>query len=294
MSSDQPAPPRPPQQTGASGRGRRGLIPILLLLLVAVGAAFVVWYTAFRTVHDPEAAVAANNRGVAQMERFEYGPAADSFREARQKDPDWLVPKINLAIALLNYDPPSHHNEVVELLTGVLKERPDDPHANYTMGCLRKYQNNPEAAYPYFEAVIRVDPGDAHSWLYKGICHPDGEESEAALACFRKALELNPYLNVARHKLFSVTREPKKRKELQAEFERLHQAFWEKEYKEAYYDMGPYAEVIGRTAESHPPQPAGPLPAFDLWDGFRVQLAPGTRWADATDLGDGPAGDLRR
>src|SRR6478735_7910075 len=133
MSSDQPAPPRPPQQTGASGRGRRGLIPILLLLLVAVGAAFVVWYTAFRTVHDPEAAVAANNRGVAQMERFEYGPAADSFREARQKDPDWLVPKINLAIALLNYDPPSHHNEVVELLTGVLKERPDDPHANYTM-----------------------------------------------------------------------------------------------------------------------------------------------------------------
>ncbi|MBO0697981.1 MAG: VCBS repeat-containing protein [Zavarzinella sp.] len=247
-----------------------------------------------RTTRDPEGAIAANNRGVAYMERFEYGPAADLFREARKKDPDWLVPRINLAIALLNFDPPSHHDEVVELLTGVLKEHPDDPHANYTLGCLRKYQNNPEAAYPYFEAVLRVDPGDAHSWLYKGICHPDGEESEAALACFRKALELNPYLNVARHKLFTLTREPKRRRELQADFERLHQAFWEKEYKERYYDMGPYAEVIGWTRESHPPQPTGPLPAFDPWEGFRVQLAPGSRWADAADLGEGPEGDLRR
>jgi tetratricopeptide (TPR) repeat protein len=278
----------------STGRSRPRLLRIVLPALLLSGLGLGVWYAVFRTVRDPENAVAANNRGVAHMERFEYGSAADAFREARKKDSDWLVPRINLAIALLNDAPPTHHDEVDRLLTAVLKDQPDNPHANYTLGCLRKYQDRPEAAYPYFEAVLRVDPADAHSWLYKGICHPDGQDSDAALECYRKALQLDPYLNVARHKLFNLSRDAKQREQLLKEFDRLRQAFWETEYKERYYDMGPYAEVIGHTAESHPPQPAGPLPAFDLWERLRVQLAPGSRWADARDLGDGAAGDLRR
>jgi hypothetical protein len=63
--------------------------------------------------------------------------------------------------------------------------------------------------------------------------------------------------------------------------------------KEAWYgNNGRYAQVLDR----HPLQdlmPAGPLRTFRKHDGFRVQLAPGTRWATAEDLLRAPAGELR-
>src|SRR5262249_577097 len=132
-----------------------------------------------------------------------------------------------------------------------------------------------------------------HSWLLRGICHPDGEDSPAALECFETALRLNPYLNVARHKLFDRARGAK-RQALLDEEEGLKRAFWEKQFKDAYFDMGPYAEVIGSTRESHPPHPVGPPRTFEPGEQFQVSLAAGSHWAAAADLGAGPVGDLLR
>lgn len=272
----------------------RGVALVVLLLVAGVG----VWYFLTRDRKGGEApvdldgAVAANNRGVGSMEGFRYGSAVEAFREAVAKHPKWVVARINLAIGLLNYEQPAHHDELVELLTQVLREEPDNPHAHYVLGCLYKYRTDLAAAYPHFDAVTRIDPADAHSWTFKGWCHPAGDESDEAIACYEKALRLNPYLNIARFKLLGMQR-GERRQALLEEWKQLRDAFWDKVTDDKYFDMGPYAEVIGRTKDSHPPQPVGPDRPFDPWAGFTVRLAPGTTWA-VNDATAGVPGEVRR
>src|SRR5262245_1656397 len=211
-----------------SSENRRGRwLPAVLTLLLLAGGGFAAWYFLFRTKVDHEGAVAANNRGVGLMEQFKYEEAEAEFRDVVKKDPKWVPGRINLAIAIVNRSE-GKNDEAIDLLQGVLNEEPDNPHANYTLGYLLKFRNNLAAAYPYFEAVLRTDPRDAHSWLLRGICHPDGEDSPAAVECFETALRLNPYLNVARHKLFERARGAR-RQALLDEEDRLRNAFWEKQ-----------------------------------------------------------------
>ncbi|HVK09221.1 MAG TPA: FG-GAP-like repeat-containing protein [Gemmataceae bacterium] len=259
---------------------------------VAVVAAFLVlsaaavWYFGTRgrdrATVDVDGAIAANNRGVGYIEQFKYEESVAAFRDAVARHPSWTVARINLAIGLLNLAPPDHHPEVLEILTQVLREHPDEPHAHYVLGWLYKFRGDLAAAYPHFDAVTRIDPRDAHSWGFKGESHPDGGESEPAIACYETALRLNPYLNVFRYRLMSLV--PRERgRALAAEFEALRTAFWEKRTETRYFDMGPYGEVIGRTSDSHPPQPVGPIPAFEPWDAFTIQFAPDTRWTVESD-----------
>ena len=46
--------------------------------------------------------IAANNRGVGLMGRYEYDEAQTIFSQLVQTHPDWLDVKINLAVATLN------------------------------------------------------------------------------------------------------------------------------------------------------------------------------------------------
>src|SRR5262249_54962369 len=61
-----------------------------------------------------------------------------------------------------------------------------------------------------------------------------------------------------------------------------------------YTEMGRYADVIGRVPKSTAGLRTGPLPLFAPSDDFKVQLAPGTRWATAADFGTGPVAELLR
>lgn len=275
-----------------SSRVRNGLLLLLACGLVAVA----VWYFGIRpkpTTTEVEGAYAANVRGVGHMERFEYDPAVAAFQEALAKHPTWTDAKINLAIGLLNAKQ-DDLTEPIRLLREVLAEQPTNPRANYTLGMLLYYRGLRDEAYPHYVEVLKVDPNDAHSWMLKGMCHPNGDSSPAAITCFEKALELNPYLNTARHQLFTNARDAKARRAYLAENENLAKAFWERQFDIKYYLMGPYGEVVGRTKETHPPQAVGPLPTFVPTEGLTIQLAPGARWATAADLGQGPTGDLMR
>ena len=158
-------------------------MPRLLLVVALVAAGFGVWYFAIRdrgrgepSAADIEAAHALNTRGVGLMEQFKYGEAVDTFREVVEKHPRWIPGRVNLAIAILN-DSKGESDEIAPLLEGVLKDEPDHPHANYTLGILKRRRDDLAGAYQNFEAVLRVDPNDAYSWLQKGDCHPDGDDS---------------------------------------------------------------------------------------------------------------------
>ena len=49
-----------------------------------------------------EDAYRANNRGVALLEQFRPGEAAEAFRQALRTDPGLAIARVNLAIALFN------------------------------------------------------------------------------------------------------------------------------------------------------------------------------------------------
>jgi hypothetical protein len=237
----------------------------------------------------------ANLRGVGQMEQFDFVPAVQSFEQAVTADPAWLPARINLGIALLNTTTPANLARAISLFTEVLKDHPDHPHAHYCLGMIALYQNRLPDAYRHFDAVSQIDPNDAHTWLHKGFTHPNGKESAEARKCFAEALRLNPYLNAARHNLahHPVGRDLEVTRKLLEEHRLLVAADWDDKYKIAYSEMGPYAEVLGRSDKGQSPA-IGPLPMFERWNRFEVRLAQGSVWANDKSLGEGAAGDMAR
>lgn len=285
------SPPPPPARRG------RTLVPILLGLAVVCGLA--AWLLFFKKppapAGDRAAATAANTRGVGQMEKMQtqyFQLAAKDFEEAARLDPDWLVPKINLGMALFNQQSPET-KELADSVTRaqgifreVLAKDPDNKHAHYCLGIILLYVGDIAPAYDHFAAVNKLDPDDAYTWLRVGTCHPDGPASDAARTCFEKALALNPYLNEARYRLalaqpFTPEGDAKKTQLLE-EVERFVAADFYAESKIEYGQMGPYGDVIGRYPGAAP-QPVGPLPTFTAAVP-KVTLAAGARWATAADL----------
>ena len=105
---------------------------------------------------DVDGAVAANNRGVGWMEQFRYEDAVGAFRLAVAKHPTWTAARINLAMAS-STSRLRQPSEVIEILTQVLRDEPDEPHAHYVLGWLYKFKTDLAAAYPHFDAVTRFD-----------------------------------------------------------------------------------------------------------------------------------------
>jgi Tfp pilus assembly protein PilF len=266
-------------------------------VVVFAAAGVAVWYVWLRkptAKPDPVAAMQANLRGIGYMEQFDYPKAIREFEEVVRLDPDWLPGHVNLAIALLNTVDEDKLKRAIDIFRKVLTQDPDNPHAHYNLGIIYYYQNRREDAAAEFEAVTRRDPNDAYAWFYRGLTAPDKDESPEARQFYRRALDLNPYLNAARYNLagHALERDEKRRKELFDEFQALKRANWETQSSDVYTEKGRYAEVIGRQALEKPP--VGPVPLFERYDAFKVTLADGTRWAGGEDFGESAVGDLRR
>ena len=184
---------------------RRLRFPAIALLLIAAVVGVFLWKPWKKSAPPPAPDMAEiaklNNRGIGLMDQLsatKYAEAAAVFQEIVDKAPDWQPGKINLAIALLNTAEPANLDRAVAIFNEVLSKS-DDPHAHYCLGIILVYRNDIAAAAPHFEAVTKIDPGDAHAWYNLGMAHPQGRESVAAKDCFEKALALNPYLNAARY-----------------------------------------------------------------------------------------------
>lgn len=264
-------------------RQQRTLVLVAFLLL----AAFLIWKFLLPSDESMLLAQRKNNEGVALMEMFDYGGAKKRFEEVHQLAPDWIPGKINLAIATLNLNTPETTDEAAKLCLEVLQQEPKHPHANYLLGIIYLHRQQFPQAHPYFQAVVEIDPQDAYSWYYLGDTHPNGRDSKEALECYEKALKVDPYLNVARYRIafHPEMNDPAKRKAFLQEHRDLQNAFWEVQTRIRYYDMGPYARVIGAEPRSQGDAKVGPIPAFEPWDGLKVQLAEGTRWATREDFG---------
>lgn len=192
------------------------------------------------------AAIAANNKGVAEMGRFEYKQAAETFGALLATYPEWLPVKVNLGIATLNLQTENSEAEALRLFGEVLEKEPDNQRALYCTGLLRVYLGEDEAATTYFKKVMELDPRDAHATYYYGQCLSKAGKHEEALRYYEKAAELDPYLRSAWYGQFQAYQRMRKRDEARTamtQFQKLKDNPQARQVEFKYTRMGRKAEV---------------------------------------------------
>ena len=140
------------------------------------------------------ALVAANDRGVALMGRYEYAAAEDVFAEVARAAPDWLDARVNLAIATLNRQEDGDEALALDILGTVLAEDPQHLRALYASGILRFHGGEVEAATALFRQVVVADPRDAYAAYFLGQTLLQSGDAEAAARWFEKTVALDPNL----------------------------------------------------------------------------------------------------
>jgi tetratricopeptide (TPR) repeat protein len=264
------------------------------------------------------AVMAAHFRGAGFMEQYEYGKAAEAFREVRKRAPGWIPGAVNLSIALLNMtgeqvekskssgggQQQGNFDEAISLLADVLKRDPEQRHAHFCTGIILEQQGNLAEAHKHFRRVTELDPHDATAWYWTAstLTDPDnplvatspklaGEQS----ALFEKALQLDPYLTQAVYRLSFVSRlagHPEKQKELLARWGKLNPDRTDSPVPgtgnsaaKVYGEMGKYATVISPFPRPEPAQGTATVPpGFEPARPLQVKLAAGERWAGADDF----------
>jgi tetratricopeptide (TPR) repeat protein len=275
------------------------------VLLLAAAGGFVGWQ--WWKHPSPMGVLQANERGVAHLERFEFPEAVSAFEEAMRLDPSWLPAKINLGIAVMNLakNPDAtpgageaNFRRAKQLFGEVLARDPYNPYAHFCLGLIIHFQGHaelfPEAA-EHFRAVTEADGQDAAAWYWLGSSYLD--DRDARLRCFRRAVELDPSLNAALQGLHDALQQagkPQEARPLMERKEELDRANWLDSIDTRYAtDFGKYARPLTPAPAAESAARTGPIPVFERDTAFRVELAPGARWASARDFGDGTEAELR-
>ena len=141
--------------------------------------------------------IAQNDRGVAQMGRYEYGPAHDTFAAVTERNPDWNEAVVNLAIATLNRQEDGDEQRALSIVTEVLGREPEQIRALYVSGIIHLYLGNPVRASEFLARVAEMDPLDAYAAYFLGQSHLQQGDYESAAVWLQKAAELDPYLRSA-------------------------------------------------------------------------------------------------
>ena len=230
--------------------------------------------------------IAANNRAVGLMGRYEYDEAHAIFAQLVQTHPVWLDAKVNLAVATLNRQQEGDEVAALDILKEVLEVETDHLRALYVAAILLKRTGDPRnmaTAFQYYQRVAEADPLDAYAAYQVGSGHRDAGEFDEALTWFGRAIELDPYLQSAyygsQQMLIRLGRTDEAA-EMAQTFQRLSNNPRARIIKEIYGRMGPKAAAvaIGLEKVEPAPRPAGALfedPVPLLADGEDYTWNPG-------------------
>lgn len=168
---------------------RRSLVPILGACLVASCAP---------PDDGPTAElVAANDRGVALMGRYEYAEAEAVFADVVEHAPKWLDARVNLAVATLNRQQEGDERLALDILAEVTAADPDHLRALYTSAILHLYLGDAASAATLLAHVTAADPGDAYAAYFLGQALLQQGDYEQAAEWLVKSASLDPYLRSA-------------------------------------------------------------------------------------------------
>ena len=210
-----------------------------------------------------DADIALNNRGVGLMRMYKYDEAADVFRDLVAEYPDWVDVNVNLAIAMLNRQQEVDETIAMEILHAALETDSDNLRARYCTGLLM-YRSAEPGALEHLEFVAHGDPGDPYAAYFHGRALEQADRADEALAEYRRALDLDPYLRSAIYRMSRILLRSGHTDEgmaLQETFEKLADNPRARTIDFIYTKMGPKAEAlaVGLPAPARPTPPSGPL-----------------------------------
>ncbi|MCY4143793.1 MAG: tetratricopeptide repeat protein [Gammaproteobacteria bacterium] len=194
-----------------------------------------------------------NDRGVAQMGQFDYEAAHATFSRLVEERPDWIVARINLAIATLNRQEEVDERKALEILASVLTEQPDNVRALYTSGVISFHLGDTDSALDFFTKTVELDPQDAYASYFLGQTHLQLQQHQDAQRWLLRSIELDPYLtsgywaaNQASRRLGEVDLA----EELVTSYNRLKANPAARTASIAYLKMGPKAEAKSMNLQS--------------------------------------------
>lgn len=232
-------------------------------LLAAIMAAWAISACAPEASVAPEA-IAANDRGVALMGRYQYAEAEAAFAGVVAQAPDWLEARVNLAIATLNRQQEGDERLALDILAAVLEDDPNHLRALYTSAILHLYLGDAEPAVALLRRVTAADAGDSYAAYFLGQAFMQTGDYGAAADWFLASVELDPYLRSAYWAGSQALRRTGRSDEatrLLADYQRFETNPAARLAGFSYVRMGPKAEALAATPVEMPasPLPDGPL-----------------------------------
>ena len=224
---------------------------VLLLVLAALA-----WRIA-RRPPQPNGAVAlferredayrANNRGVALLEQFNYGPAADAFRSALERQPDLALAHLNLGLALFYLPDVEGAAREAKAAADAL---PSDPRPHYVLGLIARAQGRMDAAADAFKRVVALDANDVGSHVNLGQIYLEGRRYADAIAELRAALGQESFNITAAYNLgLALTRAGQLEEGLREldRSQKLREGGYGVVFSTSYLEQGRYAEAVRST-----------------------------------------------
>ena len=229
----------------------RVLLPGLSIVL-CVAASLIDQSAATRQNNPPkttsrEDAYRANNIGVALLEQYKHKEAADAFRRALQLEPNLIIARINLGIALFNVpDLPAAQRELQSVATAL----PNTQQPHYVLGLLAKAQNKPAEAIASFQKVLAIDPQDVGANVNLGQLYAQQRKYAEAVVVLRTAIAAEPYNMTALYNLGTALIRSGQKEEGQKiiqQFQTLRERGSGTTLGTNYLEQGRYAEAISST-----------------------------------------------
>lgn len=224
--------------------GRLVAAPALLLATVVTLVVVVAAQGPADEAARREQAWRANNVGVAYLEQYNYGKAAEQFRAALAIDAALTAARVNLAIAhFYAPDLAAARTEAQE----VANAPASPPQADYLLGLVARAENREDDAVAAFRRVIEADPDDVGALVNLGQLLLQQRAYPDAVQVFARAVALEPYNVSALYNLAVAHTRAGDRAAgtaVTARFQTLRESGYGTTYSNTYLEQGRYAEAI--------------------------------------------------
>jgi len=188
-----------------------------------------------------------NNVGVAFMEQYKHEDAVKQFKQALERDPNFAVARINLALA---YYYLNDSRAAVEEARAGVKLAPDSPHAHYALAVALRNEKLYDEALAEFNKVLSIDPRDSATNIQIGQLHAQKQQYPQAVAAFQRAIESESYNATAVYSLAQALNRSGQAAEGRKAFDRFQQlqaSGYKTTLGNLYGEKGRYAEAVVST-----------------------------------------------
>jgi tetratricopeptide (TPR) repeat protein len=185
-----------------------------------------------------------NNLGVAYMEQFKHEDAVKQFKQALERDPNFALARVNLALA---YYYLNDSRSAVEEARAGAKLAPDNPTAHYALAVALRNEKLYDEALAEFNKVLSIDPRDSATNIQIGQLHAQKQQYPQAIAAFQRAIESEPYNATAVYSLAQALNRSGQAAEGRKNFDRFQQlqaSGYKTTLGNLYGEKGRYAEAV--------------------------------------------------